>query len=68
MEELQRGQESLTVEVNQLKTQMSLIMEILQEMLRKEGNLTLVAVTEVVTPVHLPGSIPCHELPRGYHP
>lgn len=49
MEELQRGQESLRVEINQLKTQMSWIMEILQAMLRKEDNPTPVAVAKMLT-------------------
>lgn len=66
--ELQRGQELLREEVNQLKTQMSLVMEILQALLRKEGSLTPTIVTRIVSPLHLPGFTLCHGLSHGYHP
>lgn len=47
---------------------MTLIIEILQAMLRKECNPTPDVVAEVVTHVHLPGSTSYQELPHGYHP
>ncbi|KAI5425398.1 hypothetical protein KIW84_031269 [Lathyrus oleraceus] len=68
MEELRRNQEAMKVEINQLKTQMSLIMEILQSMLRKEGNLVPTIEPEVVTPVNMPDPLPPQEQPRGFHP
>ena len=61
MEELRIGQEALKVEINQLKTQMSLIMEIMHSMLRKEGNHVPTVVPEVVTPVSVLDPIPPEE-------
>lgn len=49
-------------------TQMSLIMEILQSMLRKEGNPVPTVVPEMVTPVNMPDPLPPQEQPRGLHP
>ncbi|XP_050916837.1 uncharacterized protein LOC127132018 [Lathyrus oleraceus] len=68
MEELRRNQEAMKVEINQLKTQMSLIMEILQSMLRKEGNPVPTVEPEVVTPISVPDPLPPQEQPRGFHP
>lgn len=68
MEELWRNQEALKVEVKQLETLMSLIMEILQSMMRKEGNFIPTIVPEVVTSVNMPNPTPHQEHPRGFHP
>lgn len=68
MEGFKRGQESLRMEVNQLKTQMSLIMEVLQAILRKEDNPTPISIEEMVTHVHMPGSTSYQELAHEYHP
>ena len=68
MEELRRNQEAMKVEINQLKTQMSLIMEILQSMLRKEGNPVPTVVPEMVTLMNMPDPLPPQEQPRGFHP
>lgn len=58
MEELQGGHEALGVEVNQLKTQMNLIMEILRAMISKQGNPMPADVPKVVIPVNM--STPLH--------
>lgn len=58
----------MKVEINQLKTQMSLIMEILQLMLRQEGNPLPTEVLEVVNPISVPDPLPPQEQPRGFHP
>ena len=63
MEELQEGQAALKEEISQLKTQMSLVMEILQTLLKKEGNPTPTSRLEMVSPVPLSGSTLRHELP-----
>ena len=68
MEKPQRGQKLLRDEVNHLKTQKTLVMEILLALLRKEGNLVPAAVAKMVTHVHLPDSISCHELSHKHHP
>lgn len=68
MEELQQGQAALKEEINQLKTQMSLVMEILQTLLKKEGNPTPTSRMEMVSPMPLSGSTLHHELPQGYRP
>ena len=68
MEELRRNQEAMKVEINQLKTQMSLIMEILQSMLRKEGNPVPTVVPEVISPMNIPDPLPPQEQPHGFHP
>lgn len=67
MEELQRAQDELKEEVKQLKTQMSLVMEILQTVLKREGNATPVSMMEMVSLVHQSFFTSCHELPQGYH-
>ena len=68
MEELQQGQAALKEEISQLKTQMSLVMEILQTLLKKEGNPTPTSRMEMVSPMPLSGSTLHHELPQGYRP
>ena len=68
MEELRRNQEVMKVEINQLKTQVSLIMEILQSMKRKECNSLPTVVLEVVTPVNMPDPIPPQEQHHGFRP
>lgn len=68
MEELQQGQTALKEEISQLKTQMSLVMEILQTLLKKEGNPTPTSRMEMVSPMPLSGSTLHHELPQGYRP
>lgn len=68
MDEHKRGQELLREEVNHLKIQMILVMEILQALFRKEDNTTPIVVAEIVIPLHLPDFTTCHELPHGYRP
>lgn len=63
MEELQQGQVALKEEISQLKTKMSLVTEILQTLLKKEGNPTPTAMMEMLYHVLLPGSTSRHELP-----
>lgn len=49
MEEIQQGQDLLREEVNRLKSQMSLVIDILQALLGKEGNHAPSAATTLVT-------------------
>lgn len=67
MDKLQQGHELLREEAYQRKTQMSLVMEIQQALLTKEGNPTPISTLEMVTPLHLPGFTSCHGMPHEYH-
>ncbi|KAI5441929.1 hypothetical protein KIW84_011114 [Lathyrus oleraceus] len=67
IEELQRGQVVLKEKISQLKTQMSLVMEIMQALLKKEGNPTSAAMIEMFSHVHLSNFTSHHELPQGYY-
>lgn len=68
VKELQRDQIALKEEINQLKTHMSLVMEILQTLLKKEGNPTPIAMMGMASPVNMSDSTSRHELPQGYRP
>lgn len=68
MEELRRNQKAMKVEINQLKTQMGLIMEIQQSMMRKEGNSMPTIVPDMVAPVNRHDPTPPQEQSRGFHP
>src|SRR3954468_118063 len=48
MQDLVHNQDALKEENSQLKTQLSLVMEVLKTVLRKEGDVVPVAATEVV--------------------
>src|SRR4051812_3612801 len=65
MEELQQDQELLRAEVNQLKSQMNQIMEILQVLLKREDNFPFIVTKQVGVPVVLPNST---TVQRQYHP
>lgn len=68
MDELQQGQVALEEESSQLKTHMSLVMEILQALLKKEGNPISAAMMEIVSPIHLSDFTSHHVLPHRFHP
>lgn len=68
MDELQRDQELLREEVNQVKTHMSMVIGILQALLKKEGNLTPISAAEMLTPLHLFGFTSDHGILHGYYP
>ena len=61
MEELQRDQELLREEVNQLKGQMSQVLEILQVLLKREGISSPIATTQVDTPIAFSLATPARE-------
>src|SRR3954468_13199675 len=65
MKELQQDQELLRAEVNQLKSQMNQIMEILQILLKREDNFPFVVTKQVGVPIVLPNST---TVQRKYHP
>src|SRR3954469_10587393 len=64
MQDLVHNQDALKEENSQLKTQLSLVMEILKTVLRKEGDVVPTAATEVVDPFSSVGSFPTHGIPQ----
>src|SRR3954469_25775988 len=64
MQDLIHNQDALKEENSQLKTQLSLVMEILKTVLRKEGDVVPTAATEVVDPFSSVGSLPTHGMPQ----
>lgn len=78
-DELQQGQELLREEVNRLKSQMSLLMHILKDLLKKEGNPIPFAAVEMVTSLCSSSvtahqrqpqvvNLPVHDFTLGCHP
>src|SRR3954465_7280503 len=65
MRDLVHNQDALKEENSQLKTQLSLVMEVLKTVLRKEGNVVPVAATEVVDSSSSIGSLSTHGMPQG---
>src|SRR3954469_13731134 len=68
MRDLARNQDALKEENSQLKTQLSLVMEVLKTVLRKEGDVVPVAATEVVDSFSPIGSFFTHGMPQGALP
>ncbi|XP_058758595.1 uncharacterized protein LOC131631841 [Vicia villosa] len=68
MRELVHNQGALKEENSQLKTQVSLVMEVLKKVLRKEGDVVPTAATEVVDPFSSVGSFPTHGIPQEVPP
>src|SRR3954464_1113133 len=68
MQELIHNQGALKEENNQMKTQVSLVMEVLKKVLRKEGDVILTAATEVVDLSSPIGSPPIHGTLHGVPP
>src|SRR3954470_21767906 len=60
MQDLIRNQGALEEENSQLKTQVSLVMEVLKTVLRKEGDVVPAAATEIVDSFSLIGSFSTH--------
>src|SRR3954469_15613216 len=68
MQDLVHNQDALKEENSQLKTQLSLVMEVLKTVLRKEGDVVPVAATEVVDSFSPIGSLFTHGMPQGALP
>src|SRR3954468_4596831 len=68
MRDLVRNQDALKEENSQLKTQLSLVMEVLKMVLRKEGSVVPAAATEVVDSFFPIGFLSTHGMPQGALP
>src|SRR3954466_5914787 len=68
IQDLIHSQDALKEENSQLKTQVSLVMEVLKTVLRKEGDVIPTAATEVVDLSSPIGSPPIHGMFCGVHP
>src|SRR3954464_10398572 len=68
MQDLIHNQGALKEENSQLKTQVSLVMEVLKTVLRKEGDVVPAAATEVVDSFSPIGSFFTHGMPQGALP
>src|SRR4051812_26019065 len=68
MQDLVRNQDALKEENNQLKTHLSLVMEVLKTVLRKEGDVVPAAATEVVDSFFPIGFLSTHGMPQGALP
>src|SRR3954470_739202 len=68
MRDLVRNQDALKEENSQLKTQLSLVMEVLKTVLRKEGDVAPAAATEVVDSFFPIGFLSTHGMPQGALP
>src|SRR3954462_10731741 len=64
MQDLVHNQDALKEENSQLKTQLSLVMEVLKTVLSKEGDVAPTAATEVVDPFSSIGSLYIHGIPQ----
>src|SRR3954470_3975747 len=68
MQDLVHNQDALKEENSQLKTQLSLVMEVLKKVLRKEDDVVPATATEVVDPFSSVGSLPTHGIPQEVPP
>src|SRR4051812_45245960 len=68
MRDLVRNQDALKEENSQLKTQLSLVMEVLKTVLRKEGDAVPAAATEVIDSLFPIGFLSTHGMPQGALP
>src|SRR3954466_14203160 len=68
MRDLVRNQDALKEENNQLKTQLSLVMEVLKTVLRKECDVVPAAATETVDSVSSIRSLSTHGMPQRAPP